>query len=129
MGLCFFFKQKTADEMRISDWSSDVCSSDLACGAGAGACAARGGTAVHGRHRQSAARGGACGKGRIRPHRLSRDDGRPGQDAAPQGAWRAAGGARQCGTERKSVGSGKRVSVRVNLGGRRSFKKKKKKPK
>src|SRR3546814_8498004 len=25
----FFFKQKTADEMRISDWSSDVCSSDL----------------------------------------------------------------------------------------------------
>src|SRR3546814_1661458 len=27
---CFFFKQKTAYEMRISDWSSDVCSSDLA---------------------------------------------------------------------------------------------------
>src|SRR3546814_2962233 len=31
----FFFKQKTAYEMRISDWSSDVCSSDL-CG---GRCA------------------------------------------------------------------------------------------
>src|SRR3546814_1068898 len=31
MLLCvfFFFKQKTAYEMRISDWSSDVCSSDL----------------------------------------------------------------------------------------------------
>src|SRR3546814_3896886 len=31
-GICvmiFFFKQKTAYEMRISDWSSDVCSSDL----------------------------------------------------------------------------------------------------
>src|SRR3546814_269992 len=27
----FFFKQKTAYEMRISDWSSDVCSSDLSC--------------------------------------------------------------------------------------------------
>src|SRR3546814_7264026 len=27
--LFFFFKQKTAYEMRISDWSSDVCSSDL----------------------------------------------------------------------------------------------------
>src|SRR3546814_11324550 len=27
--LLFFFKQKTAYEMRISDWSSDVCSSDL----------------------------------------------------------------------------------------------------
>src|SRR3546814_21314 len=28
--VCFFFKQMTAYEMRISDWSSDVCSSDLA---------------------------------------------------------------------------------------------------
>src|SRR3546814_2119334 len=28
----FFFKQKTAYEMRISDWSSDVCSSDLRAG-------------------------------------------------------------------------------------------------
>src|SRR3546814_4800638 len=27
-----FFKQKTADEVRISDWSSDVCSSDLVVG-------------------------------------------------------------------------------------------------
>src|SRR3546814_15229107 len=31
----FFFKQKTAYEMRISDWSSDVCSSDLVFIAGA----------------------------------------------------------------------------------------------
>src|SRR3546814_19922647 len=30
--LFFFFKQKTAYEMRISDWSSDVCSSDLLAG-------------------------------------------------------------------------------------------------
>src|SRR3546814_6655340 len=29
MDVFFFFKQKTAYEMRISDWSSDVCSSDL----------------------------------------------------------------------------------------------------
>src|SRR3546814_16233897 len=29
MVFLFFFKQKTAYEMRISDWSSDVCSSDL----------------------------------------------------------------------------------------------------
>src|SRR3546814_9710234 len=29
IGFVFFFKQKTAYEMRISDWSSDVCSSDL----------------------------------------------------------------------------------------------------
>src|SRR3546814_13760810 len=32
MFLFFFFKQKTAYEMRISDWSSDVCSSDLSGG-------------------------------------------------------------------------------------------------
>src|SRR3546814_2100807 len=32
----FFFKQKTAYEMRISDWSSDVCSSDLPAAALAG---------------------------------------------------------------------------------------------
>src|SRR3546814_9297860 len=30
----FFFKQKTAYDMRISDWSSDVCSSDLSIAAG-----------------------------------------------------------------------------------------------
>src|SRR3546814_7090666 len=30
LDVVFFFKQKTAYEMRISDWSSDVCSSDLA---------------------------------------------------------------------------------------------------
>src|SRR3546814_1771208 len=30
--VCCLFKQKTAYEMRISDWSSDVCSSDLAGG-------------------------------------------------------------------------------------------------
>src|SRR3546814_4334466 len=29
LAFVFFFKQKTAYEMRISDWSSDVCSSDL----------------------------------------------------------------------------------------------------
>src|SRR3546814_3406009 len=33
----FFFKQKTAYEMRISDWSSDVCSSDLCAHAGVAA--------------------------------------------------------------------------------------------
>src|SRR3546814_2420734 len=34
MSSLLFFKQKTAYEMRISDWSSDVCSSDLAVGGG-----------------------------------------------------------------------------------------------
>src|SRR3546814_866212 len=40
----FFFKQKTAYEMRISDWSSDVCSSDLPCRGRAGGDAAGAGT-------------------------------------------------------------------------------------
>src|SRR3546814_3224017 len=32
LSVFFFFKQKTAYEMRISDWSSDVCSSDVGVG-------------------------------------------------------------------------------------------------
>src|SRR3546814_8897175 len=39
--LFFFFKQKTAYEMRISDWSSDVCSSDLGAASGLGEATAR----------------------------------------------------------------------------------------
>src|SRR3546814_10293806 len=50
----FFFKQKTAYELRISDWSSDVCSSDLRYlqGIGAGADAdGVAGTDGFGKHR------------------------------------------------------------------------------
>src|SRR3546814_6296958 len=60
----FFFKQKTAYEMRISDWSSDVCSSDLnrpvpRCGCGLLSVApARPGGAVHGADHRPAGRGG-----------------------------------------------------------------------
>src|SRR3546814_5977285 len=49
----FFSKQNTAYEMRISDWSSDVCSSDLhdewpeTDHRGAGDCAARGPGGIH----------------------------------------------------------------------------------
>src|SRR3546814_6635893 len=54
----FFFKQKTAYEMRISDWSSDVCSSDLAAArAGGAAGPARqrgGGHPVHARAQDGA---------------------------------------------------------------------------
>src|SRR3546814_10480697 len=96
----FFFKQKTAYEMRISDWSSDVCSSDLggaqsaadsqscvqpyARDLAAARCAgvARGG-------RESAARGA----GGTRRHAAARHPyhyfaGRPGADTAvlPAGA-------------------------------------------
>src|SRR3546814_8788382 len=41
----FFFKQKTAYEMRISDWSSDVCSSDLSMDDGGSSSAVNPGSA------------------------------------------------------------------------------------
>src|SRR3546814_2135185 len=53
--IVFFFKQKTAYEMRISDWSSDVCSSDLALRAAAG-----------GDRRHHAGQCAAAGRGRGR---------------------------------------------------------------
>src|SRR3546814_1260759 len=55
--MVFFFKQKTAYEMRISDWSSDVCSSDLVA-AHAGALQAR---VAHGRAHDEVA---LAGRGR-----------------------------------------------------------------
>ncbi len=51
---------------------------------------------------QGTARGRARGEGRVRPDRLSRDDGRAGQDAAPDGPWRDPRGARRsraCGVD------------------------------
>src|SRR3546814_14662018 len=48
--LFFFFKQKTAYEMRISDWSSDVCSSDLGAGLQLRVHAARAGSGRVVRH-------------------------------------------------------------------------------
>src|SRR3546814_3934519 len=82
----FFFKQKTAYEMRISDWSSDVCSSDLST--------------------SRTPNGAACARGS-----------------------RTIAASTPCGSgsgDRKSVVKGKSVSVRVDLGGRRIIKQKKK---
>src|SRR3546814_11134486 len=93
----FFFKQKTAYDMRISDWSSDVCSSDLL------RSVERGTRAAAQRDRPPALRPDRdrqFGFGRRRLYRL--------RDRA----------------DRKSVVSGKSVSVRVDLGGRRIIKKK-----
>src|SRR3546814_14898302 len=97
LDVIFFFKQKTAYEMRISDWSSDVCSSDLSR-----------------RRKPPATRRAARWTSatllasRIRLNMLS-------PKKAPPRA-----------TDRKSDVEGKRVSVRVDLGGRRIIKKKKK---
>src|SRR3546814_11877947 len=98
--------------MRISDWSSDVCSSDLAILVGSGvgtglqlaALAALGAAVADEGHLAE-----ACFDGRRRHHHV-RQEGR----AAEIGAV----------GDRKSVVEGKSVSVRVNLGGRRLIKKK-----
>src|SRR3546814_14304531 len=124
----FFFKQKTAYELRISDWSSDVCSSDLAAerrdyvraqqDVGVEAFAAQVEEAVfqadilgiflfaRDRHRQFDRR------------RLDRDVARAHFD-------RARGQVGIGRLDRKSVVAGRSVSVRVDLGGGRSLKKKK----
>src|SRR3546814_17949384 len=109
----FFFKQKTAYEMRISDWSSDVCSSDLIS-----SVEARVGKGVSG---PSGARRMPC-LCQIRP--CGGQDDWITNPAMAQGAH-CLDPRREHGGDRKSVVSGKRVSVRVDLGGRRIIKKKK----
>src|SRR3546814_20503592 len=101
----FFFKQKTAYEMRISDWSSDVCSSDLT----------------------AAGRGDQ--RGDISDRRCG-DAGSAAPVAAPlrRGTGTAALSRRHRVSDdrdRKSVVEGESVSVRVALGGRAILKKKK----
>src|SRR3546814_19486545 len=133
VSLCFFFKQKTAYEMRISDWSSDVCSSDLF----AAPTPAWSSTQLRpiadsgrgGRFRGDAggaANGGGAARGlrrSVRPHRRRR---------SAFGAFRALFGRRRAGLrrrlrhllvprgeifKRKTVVSGKGCSVRVSFGG------------
>src|SRR3546814_15850201 len=113
MFLFFFFKQKTAYEVRISDWSSDVCSSDLVL------------------PRAAALRGRGEG---ADPPQLGLG-GAPGQPfpgpacdrAGPAGALAAVArrpppGAAG-GRDRKCVVKGQSVSRRGGLGGRRTIKK------
>src|SRR3546814_13567881 len=114
MLMFFFFKQKAAYEMRISDWISDVCSSDL---------------------RRDAAAGGAGEQGNG--ERRLRDEFDAGRAIrAPPVHWpvRDAGSKgrhgrlrREAAGDRKSVVQGTSVSVRGDIGGRRIVKKTKKK--
>src|SRR3546814_13770635 len=95
-----FFKQKTAYEMRISDWSSDVCSSDLLAG------------------------GGQRQDDRYRPFvgdQVERAADHAGTNPPAIGRQVVA----EINRDRKSVVEGTSVSVRVDLGGRRIIKKKK----
>src|SRR3546814_5360598 len=96
LGVFFFFKQKTAYEMRMIDWSSDVCSSDLVL---AERYAGRGD-----RHRA-----------RPGPVEVWTFD----DDGVASPTWSASG------QDRKRVVEGKSVSVRVDHGGRRIINKQK----
>src|SRR3546814_8053852 len=67
----FFFKQKTAYEMRISDWSSDVCSSDLIAG-DKSQSQPRAFTARQGAHLLNRAVAGKAETTQLCPHRARR---------------------------------------------------------
>src|SRR3546814_20011445 len=122
----FFFKQKTAYEMRISDWSSDVCSSDLQYEA-----PRPNEPRLMGAHYSRAARpvnailAGFSASLHRRFRRFSRawargpDDSRRRESGAPSRPGDAAP------ADRKSVVSGTRVAVRVALGGGRIIQEKK----
>src|SRR3546814_18915805 len=110
--------------MRISDWSSDVCSSDLLRGE------VRGGRQAEPRGLYPRAGAGPAGL-RLRPRQQGRSERRWIAACAKRlrVSRRARLGprARRLGSPaRKSVVWGKRVSVRVDLGGRRIIKKKNK---
>src|SRR3546814_16712721 len=102
----FFFKQKTAYEMRISDWSSDVCSSDLIALPLIGAYQAANALTAAG---LVIATGGEAAPTLANLARLQPVRGRLERAVI---------------ADRKSVVSGKRVSVRVDLGGSRLLTKK-----
>src|SRR3546814_11118655 len=104
----FFFKPKTAYEMRISDWSSDVCSSDLPPRRLAMAeLQQEGGNLL--------ARRFASEQHHLVLRRRQLAGGHDQQAPLQLG---------QLDEDRKSVVEGKSVSVRVDLGGRRIIKKK-----
>src|SRR3546814_17756862 len=113
--IIFFFKQKTAYELRISDWSSDVCSSDLQISGLSGAVGfeqgrldfAVGPAPVQRLNPRSAPLGHRA------PAAVTFEHARPARRDAPIG-------------DRKSVVQGTRVSVRVHLGVRSNLNKTKK---
>src|SRR3546814_2605055 len=108
----FFFKQKTAYEMRISDWSSDVCSSDLKWAyppaqSQPSSSRARSPDA----HRRNGTAELLC-SGETTTIPSSPGDTGAQLDGSSTSSMKRS-------LDRKSVVKGKSVSVRVDLGGRR----------
>src|SRR3546814_10496255 len=118
----FFFKQKTAYEMRISDWSSDVCSSDLR--AGASQCKKTAATPIVGT--EVAPMGRSYNMHRVRcevpgedPARRRGIDGSRVSAGVQPSALIALGTGQQTTADRKSDVGGTRVEVGEDLGGLR----------
>src|SRR3546814_7284030 len=114
---CVFFKQKTAYEMRISDWSSDVCSSDLLQQIVSSVSLQQSGllviaVAVNHAVRMTERAAGVHGIDRGVDARIL---------ARRHAGLQAVRHVRQR-LDRKSVVEGTRVAVRVDLGGRRLIK-------
>src|SRR3546814_11829942 len=109
--VCFFFcKQKTAYDMRISDWSSDVCSSDLY--SPNTYTFTKGQASTTATPTYSGGSPTSCTASPALPTGLNIDATTCTISGTP--------------TERKGVVQGKSVSGRVDLGGRRTHKKNKK---
>src|SRR3546814_29110 len=113
--IVFFFKQKTAYEMRISDWSSDVCSSDL-----------------HNTVQKDSILRLMKNTSDKKNYRrllavIQKSNGRTFEDIAKEHGVSIRTVQRWISAylqDRKSVVQGKSVSVRVDIGGRRIIKKK-----
>src|SRR3546814_13840894 len=121
--ICFvmFFccKQKTAYEMRISDWSSDVCSSDLkaASAKAASAKAVGGRVLIFDTTLRDGEQSPGCSMNLEEKLQVAQILEEMGVDVIEAGFPIAS-------QDRKSVGEGKSVSDSVELGGRRIVKKK-----
>src|SRR3546814_18136510 len=112
----FFFKQKTAYEMRISDWRSDVCSSDLMDAELFSRLLDCVRVGLGERGEAGVGEAGGLDHAQI---------GGVGGDAVLADAVFHGQNAGDLFVDRKGGGVGKSVSVRVDLGGRRTLKKKK----
>src|SRR3546814_14437513 len=107
MLVVFFVKQKTAYDRRISDWSSDVCSSDLSA-------------------RPTPTDSMLTAIEFCAPARICETTSRPSASVPSQSSEEGAGRRRRilmAVGDRKGVVWGKSVSVSVDIGGRRRFKK------
>src|SRR3546814_19185547 len=122
----FFFKQKTAYDMRISDWSSDVCSSDLSSrSANRGISLLPQIAFTAGQPTQTSRR--RCFDAQTMPRAAISGWKIGGTGCARRGMCERAQSNRGVlkAEDRQSRVEGKRVRGRVNLGGRRSIQTKK----